>query len=72
MENSVTTTKKTTWLITSVKCGLLAFVLSSAGVLLLALIAKLTTMSPEILPIISQILKAIAVGVAVGICVRGE
>lgn len=71
MEKSVST-KNTSWIISSAKCGLLAFVISAAGVLLLALIAKLTTMSADILPIISQIIKAVAVGVAVLVCVRGQ
>ena len=54
----------------SLKGGLVAFVLSTAFVLLLALVAKLFSMSADPLPAINQVLKAVAVVLGVGICVK--
>lgn len=56
----------------SIKSSLFAFVLSTVFVLILALIAKLCVMSPDILPIINQVLKAVAIAVAVILCIKDE
>ena len=56
----------------ALKAGILALVFSCVGVLLLALIAKLTNMSGNALPIINQVLKAIAVVVGTLLSVKEE
>lgn len=58
-----------TWL-QSVKAGLLALVFACIGVLLLALVAKLTGLADSLLPIINQILKAVAVVLGTAIAVK--
>lgn len=68
MEASV---RKST-ILQSVKMGVLALVFSCIGVLLLALIAKLCSIGDNILPIINQVLKVIAVVVATIISVKDE
>ena len=56
----------------SLKAGILSLVFSCIGVLLLALIAKLTNMGNNVLPIINQILKVIAVALGTIISVKDE
>lgn len=55
-----------------IKGALTAFVLSAIFVLVLALIAKIFALPVEILPMINQVLKAVAVLVAVAINVKCE
>lgn len=56
----------------ALKCGVLALVFSCIGVLLLALVAKLCGIPDSVLPIINQVLKAIAVVLATLISVKDE
>ena len=56
----------------SLKAGILSLVFSCIGVLLLALIAKLCNISDNILPIINQVLKVIAVVIGTVISVKDE
>ena len=56
----------------SLKAGVLSLVFSCIGVLLLALIAKLCNMGNNVLPIINQVLKVIAVAVGTIISVKDE
>lgn len=49
------------FLLQSVKAGLLSLVFACIGVLVLALLAKLLNISDSVLPIINQVLKALAV-----------
>ena len=56
----------------SLKAGILSLVFSCIGVLLLALIAKLCNISDNILPIINQVLKVIAVVIGTAISVKEE
>ena len=55
-----------------VKAGALALAFSCIGVLLLALVAKLFGLSDNILPVINQILKIVAVALAMMLCLREE
>lgn len=59
-------------LLQSLKAGILSLVFSCIGVLLLALIAKLCSLSDSILPIINQVLKVIAVALGTLIAVKDE
>ena len=59
-------------LLQSLKAGLFSLVFSCIGVLVLALIAKLCNISDVALPIINQVLKAIAVTVGMIISVKQE
>ena len=59
-------------LLQSLKAGILSLVFSCIGVLLLALIAKLCSLSDNILPIINQVLKVIAVALGTIIAVKDE
>ena len=68
MEASV---KKATFL-QSLKAGLFSLVFACIGVLLLALIAKLCNISDGVLPIINQVLKAVAVCLGMLLCVKKE
>ena len=68
MEASV---RKTT-ILQSLKAGILSLVFSCIGVLLLALIAKLCNIGNNVLPIINQVLKVIAVGLGTAISVKDE
>ena len=68
MEASV---RKST-LLQSLKAGILSLVFSCIGVLLLALIAKLCNIGNNILPIINQVLKVIAVALGTAISVKDE
>ena len=68
MEASV---RKST-ILQSLKAGILSLVFSCIGVLLLALIAKLCNMGNNILPIINQVLKVIAVAIGTIISVKDE
>ncbi|MCM1043635.1 MAG: hypothetical protein NC350_05505 [Corallococcus sp.] len=65
-------TETKSFFIESLKGGLFAFILSTIFVLLLALIAKLFTIPANVLPIVNQVLKAVAVGVGVGIAVKND
>ena len=56
----------------SLKAGILSLVFSCIGVLLLALIAKLCNMGNNVLPIINQVLKVIAVALGTIISVKDE
>ena len=56
----------------SIKAGALSLVFSCIAVLLLALLAKLCNIGDNILPIINQVLKAIAVAVGPLISVKDE
>ena len=60
------------FILQSLKAGILSLVFSCIGVLLLALIAKLCNMGNNILPIINQVLKVIAVAVGTIISVKDE
>lgn len=68
MEASV---RKVTFL-QSLKAGILSLVFSCIGVLLLALIAKLCGIGDNVLPIINQVLKVIAVVLGTLIAVKDE
>ena len=52
--------------------GLVSFLLSTAFVLLLALIAKIFTLKVDLLPTINQVLKGIAVALGASVAIRGE
>lgn len=56
----------------SLKAGILSLVFSCIGVLILALIAKLCNIGDNILPIINQVLKVIAVVIGTVISVKDE
>ena len=56
----------------SLKSGVLSFVFSCVGVLILALIAKLCNIGDKALPIINQVLKVIAVAIGTLISVKDE
>ena len=56
----------------SLKAGILSLVFSCIGVLVLALVAKLCNISDTILPIINQVLKAVAVVIGVTVSVKDE
>ena len=68
MEASV---RKST-ILQSLKAGMLSLVFSCIGVLLLALIAKLCNIGNNVLPIINQVLKVIAVAIGTIISVKDE
>ena len=55
-----------------VKAGALALAFSCIGVLLLALVAKLFGLSDNVLPIVNQVLKIVAVALAMILCLRDE
>ena len=59
-------------LLQSLKVGLLSLVFACIGVLVLALLAKLLNISDGVLPIINQVLKALAVFLGVMFFVKGE
>ncbi len=56
----------------SLKAGVLSLVFSCIGVLLLALIAKLCNIGDNVLPIINQVLKVIAVTIGMIISLKDE
>ena len=56
----------------SLKAGILSLVISCIGVLLLALIAKLCNIGNNVLPIINQVIKVIAVCVGTVVSVKDE
>lgn len=60
------------FIIQSLKAGILSLVFSCIGVLLLALIAKLCNIGNNVLPIINQILKVVAVALGTIISVKDE
>ena len=60
------------FILQSLKAGILSLVFSCIGVLLLALIAKLCNIGNNALPIINQVLKVIAVAVGTIISVKDE
>ncbi len=68
MEASV----KKSLVLQSLKAGLLSFVFSCIGVLVLALIAKLCNIGDKALPIVNQVLKVIAIVVGTLISVKDE
>lgn len=70
LEICMSNTKST--ILGGVKAGALALAFSCIGVLLLALIAKLFGLSDNILPVINQILKIVAVALAMILCLREE
>ncbi len=61
-----------TALASGAKAGALALVFSVIGVLLLALFAKIFGIGDSLLPIINQVLKALAVIIAILLAVREE
>ena len=65
------TARKNTFL-QSLKAGILSLVFSCIGVLLLALIAKLCNIGDNLLPIINQILKVVAVALGTALAVKDE
>lgn len=68
MEASV---RKATFL-QSLKAGILSLVFSCIGVLILALVAKLCSIGDNILPIINQVLKVIAVAIGTAVSIKDE
>lgn len=56
----------------SLKAGILSLVFSCIGVLVLALLAKLCGISDNVLPIINQVLKVIAIVLGTVISVKDE
>ena len=59
-------------LLQSLKVGVLSLVFACIGVLVLALLAKFLNISDGVLPIINQVLKALAVFLGVMFSVKGE
>ena len=59
-------------LLQSLKAGLFSLIFSCIGVLVLALLAKLCNISDGALPIINQVLKAVAVALGTLLCVKQE
>ncbi|MBQ2805213.1 MAG: DUF3792 family protein [Clostridia bacterium] len=60
------------FLLQSAKCGVFALVFSCVGVLLLALVAQIFSLSENLLPYINQGLKIVALVVALALCVKEE
>lgn len=56
----------------SLRGGLVSFLLSTAFVLLLALIAKIFTLQVDMLPMINQVLKCVAVAVGTLISIKED
>jgi hypothetical protein len=56
----------------SLRGGLIAFLLSTAFVLLLALVAKIFTLNVDLLPTINQVLKCVAVAIGVVVAVKDD
>ena len=54
----------------SLRGGLVSFLLSTAFVLLLALIAKLFTLNVDLLPMVNQVLKCVAIAIGIGVTVK--
>ena len=54
------------------KAGAIALAFSCIGVLLLALVAKLFGLGDNLLPIVNQVLKIIAVALAMVLCLKEE
>ncbi len=65
-------TERKSLIIQSLKSGLISFVLSCIFVLVLALIAKLFTLSGSVLPIVNQVLKVAAVAAGTLIAVKDD
>lgn len=59
-------------LLQSLKAGVLSFVFSCIGVLVLALLAKLCGIGDKVLPIINQVLKVLAILIGTAISVKDE
>lgn len=55
-----------------IKAGLIAFVFSCIGVLVLALLAKTFGIAEKVLPIVNQVIKVIAAAIAAAIIVKDE
>lgn len=68
MEKSI---DRSVWL-QGLKAGLFSLVFACIGVLLLALVAKLFGLSDNILPLINQILKGVAVAIGTIIAIKDE
>ncbi|MBR2974531.1 MAG: DUF3792 family protein [Clostridia bacterium] len=56
----------------SLRGGLIAFLISTALVLLLALVAKMFTLSVEMLPIVNQVLKCVAVAIGALVSIKDD
>ena len=54
------------------KAGAIALAFSCIGVLLLALVAKLFGLGDNLLPIVNQVLKIVAVALAMVLCLKEE
>lgn len=63
-------TKNTIW--AGLKAGAIALAFSCIGVLLLALVAKSFGLPDNVLPIVNQILKIVAVALAMMLCLKEE
>ena len=63
-------TKNTLW--AGLKAGAIALAFSCIGVLLLALVAKLFGLPDNVLSIVNQILKIVAVALAMMLCLKEE
>ena len=59
-------------LLQGLKAGILSLVFACIGVLVLALLAKLCNISDSVLPVINQVLKALAVFLGMLISLKGE
>lgn len=55
-----------------IKSGLIAFVFSCIGVLVLALLAKTFGIAEKVLPIVNQVIKVVAAAIAAAIIVKDE
>ncbi len=55
-----------------IKSGLIAFVFSCIGVLVLALLAKSFGIAEKVLPIVNQVIKVVAAAIAAAIIVKDE
>ena len=55
-----------------IKAGLIAFVFSCIGVLVLALLAKAFGIPEKVLPIVNQVIKALAAVIAGAIIIKNE
>lgn len=72
MENVKSSNSASGFWLGVLKGALTAFILSAIFVLVLALIAKMFALPTDVLPIVNQVLKAVAVIVAVALNVKGE
>lgn len=63
---------KKSFLLQSIKTGLFSLVFVCIGVLVLALLAKFFDIGDNVLPIVNQVLKGVAVILGVAMCVRED